>query len=147
MGQQMPAQQGGTPAVVRTAGALVAAEGAVGAAAAIRVGWHLATGFGAVHAGRFGGTAFLVGSAALVLYSGIELIRGRWWPRTTATIAQILLFGLAWLAVTTGHPGLGIPLGVLTLIVLGLLFSPPSNRWMATPYDLSPQVWHPHGHG
>lgn len=145
MGQDRPAPEGGTPAVVRTAGALVAAEGAVGAAAAIRVGWHLAAAE-SQHAGKYGGTALLIGLAGLVLYAGIELIRGRWWPRTIATIAQILLFGLAWLSLTTGHPGLGVPLGVLTLIVLGLLFSPPSNRWMATPYDLSPQGWHPEGH-
>ncbi|GAB2561191.1 hypothetical protein GCM10027167_80480 [Nocardia heshunensis] len=132
--------------MVRTAGALVAAEGAVGVAATIRVAWQLVTRSGSPHAGNLTGAALLIGLAAAVLFSGIELIRGRWWPRTVATITQILLLGLAWLTIMRGHPALGYPLGLLALIVLGLLFSPPSNRWMATPYDLSPAAWHPNGH-
>lgn len=141
MGQQMPVPRGGTPAVVRTAGVLVAAEGAVCTAEAIRVTGHLMARTGSGHAGNYVGAALVLGLAGAVLFSGIELIRGRWWPRTVATITQILLLGLAGSALTTNRPGVGIPLALLALTVLGLLFSPPSNRWMATPYDLSPAAW------
>ncbi|APB00225.1 hypothetical protein NS506_06189 [Nocardia seriolae] len=124
------------PVTVRVAGVLVAAEGALALAAAVHTGARLMS--GAHPVGAVLTAALLIALAAAVLLSGIELIRGRWWPRTVATITQILLLGLSALSLTTRHLDNGLPLALLATTVLTLLFSPPANRWMATPYDLTP---------
>ncbi|QLY29291.1 hypothetical protein H0264_29015 [Nocardia huaxiensis] len=119
---------GEIPVVVRVAGVLVAIEGAVATVAAGVAAALQSISFGMVAAAL----------AILVLVAGIEVYRGRWWPRTIVVISQILLAWLAWMFATGGDPWVGIPVGVVAVGVLALLFSPPSNRWMAHAFDLEP---------
>ncbi|MEC3917424.1 hypothetical protein [Nocardia sp. CDC160] len=136
MAEQRVAAPGGPPMVVRVAGVLVALEGLVATIAAILTFGRAATG----RHGDYGIAICLVLLAASVFFAGIELLVGRWWPRTVVVIAQGLLFMMAWDMFTGTQPMLGVPLAIVTLTILALLFSPPSNRWMAVPFDLSPSA-------
>ncbi|WP_227983905.1 hypothetical protein [Nocardia spumae] len=118
-----------TPGTVRAAGALAALEGLIGVIIAIVlvVQGH--------DRSAYGTAAWFVILAGAVLAAGIGLLRGKRWGRAIVVIAQILLLPAAWYMLSSHRLELGIPVGLLALVTLGLIFSPPSVRWMAEAYD------------
>jgi hypothetical protein len=67
-----------------------------------------------------------------VLAAGYALIVGRRWGRGLGVFTQLLLLPVAWyLGVGSHQPAFGIPLGIVSLTVLVLLFSPAAVRWAA----------------
>jgi hypothetical protein len=75
----------------------------------------------------------------VVAAAGRALVIGKRWGRGLAIFAQLLLLPVAWyLAVGSHRPIFGIPLGLVTLTVLVLLFSPAAIRW-ATSRDHNAQ--------
>ncbi|WP_428846794.1 hypothetical protein [Nocardia terpenica] len=117
------------PATVRGAGALAALEGLIGVIIAIVL---VVQGTGAQSYGTAGWFAILAGA---VLAAGVALLLGRRWGRAIVVIAQILLLPVAWYMFSSHRPELAVPVGLGALVTLGLLFSPPSTRWMAELYD------------
>jgi len=120
------------PAVVRGAGAIVAAQGAaalvVAAVLVVRAiagaDQHLVNGLGTA--------VWFVVSGAVVLAAGRALILGRRWGRGLAVFTQLLLLPVAWyLAVGSHRPAFGIPAGAVALAALVLLFTPAAVRWAA----------------
>ncbi|HEU4363311.1 MAG TPA: hypothetical protein VFR27_17640 [Mycobacterium sp.] len=120
------------PGAVRSAGAIVALQGAaalvVAAALVLRGlagadqrvvgGVSLAVCFGLIGAG--------------VLGTGWALTRGKRWGRGAAVFANLLLLPVAWYVAVGSHRwAYGLPIGVVALAVLGLLFSPAALRWVA----------------
>ena len=72
----------------------------------------------------------LVGAG--VLAAGWALRAGRRWGRGLAVFTQLLLLPVSYyLAVGSHQPAFGIPLGIVSLAVLGLVFAPASVRWAA----------------
>lgn len=121
------------PTAVRRAGLVVALEGAVGVVAA---GVFLVRGLaGAEDAGfinDFGTAAWFAILGGGVLAGGLALVRGRRWGRAIAVVAQILLIPVAFALLTdSGRPYFGAPLLIVVVIVLVLLFSPSSVRWLS----------------
>ena len=118
-----------TPSTVRAAGALATVEGLIGVIIAIVL---------AVQGDdktAYGTAAWFVILAGAVLAAGIGLLRGRRWGRAIVVIAQILLLPAAWYMLSSHRLELAIPVGLAALVTLGLIFSPPSVRWMAEAYD------------
>nr|WP_221333017.1 hypothetical protein [Nocardia transvalensis] len=113
---------------------MAALEGAAGVVVAIVL---LVRGLGGVDQSQtsaYGTAAWFVIFGGAVLAAGLGLLRGRRWGRAIAVIAQILLLPVSWYMIN-GQPQFGIPLGLVALVGLGLLFSPPSTRWAAEVYD------------
>ena len=121
------------PTAVRRAGLVVALEGAVGVVAGVV---FLVRGLtGAEDAGfinDYGTAAWFAILGGGVLAGGLALVRGRRWGRAIAVVAQILLIPVAFALLTdSGRPYFGAPLLVVVVIVLGMLFSPKSVRWLS----------------
>ena len=125
------------PVTFRSAGVLVAAQGAASLIAAVVLlvrafsgdgDNSVANGYGT--AGWFGVLGVGVGAA------GVALILGKRWGRAIATVVQLLLLPVAWSLLTGSHQtAYGIVLGLVVIAVLALLFSPPSSQWMAAEYS------------
>ncbi|MFY2788182.1 hypothetical protein [Rhodococcus sp. KRD162] len=125
------------PVTFRSAGVLVAAQGAASLIAAVVLLVRafsgdgdnaVANGYGT--AGWFGVLGVGVGAA------GVALILGKRWGRAIATVVQLLLLPVAWSLLTGSHQtAYGIVLGLVVIAVLALLFSPPSSQWMAAEYS------------
>nr|WP_051989600.1 hypothetical protein [Gordonia soli] len=123
------------PTTIKVAGGLTALEGAIAVVAALvlvirGLAGHdetIANGYGT--AGWFG----IIGGG--VLLGGIVLFIGKRWGRAIAVVAQILLLPVAYALLTDSHqPLLGVPLAVAAVVVLVLLFTPASVRWLADDY-------------
>ncbi|HTZ13148.1 MAG TPA: hypothetical protein VMC78_05930 [Mycobacterium sp.] len=120
------------PAAVRGAGAIVAAQGAVGLVLAAVL---LIRGLGGADqrvVNGFGTAAWFALVGAAVLAAGCALLVGRRWGRGLAVFAELLLLPVAWYLAVGSHRALiGIPVGVIAVAALALLFSPPAVRWVA----------------
>lgn len=127
----------GVPVTIRGAGAAAALEGAIGVIVAIVLIVRGASGVDHSTTNSYGTAAWFVIFGGAVLAAGIALFVGKRWGRAIAVIAGILLLPAAWYMISSHQPQFGIPLGLLALIGLGLLFSPPASRWMAQGYDSS----------
>ncbi|MEH3156927.1 MAG: hypothetical protein PGN29_16920 [Gordonia paraffinivorans] len=121
------------PTAVRRAGLVVALEGAVGIVAGVVFLVRGLTGAeDSVFINDYGTAAWFAILGAGVAAGGIALVRGRRWGRAIAVVAQILLIPVAFALLTdSGRPWFGAPLLVVVVIVLGLLFSPSSVRWLS----------------
>ncbi|MGZ8176654.1 hypothetical protein ACXVUM_01890 [Williamsia sp. SKLECPSW1] len=121
------------PTAVRRAGVVVALEGAVGVVAGIVFAIRGLT--GAEHSGfinAYGTAAWFVILGGGVIAGGVALVLGRRWGRAIAVVAQILLIPVAFALLTdSGRPYFGAPLLIVVLVVLVLLFSPSSVRWLS----------------
>ncbi|GAA2066164.1 hypothetical protein [Williamsia deligens] len=127
------------PTAVRRAGLVVAAEGVVGVVVAVVLvvrGLSGADDKGFIN--DYGTAAWFAILGGGVIAGGLALVRGRRWGRAIAVVAQILLLPVAFALLTdSGQPWYGAPLLVVALVVLVLLFSPTSVRWLSggTPPD------------
>jgi len=120
------------PRSVRGAGAIVAAQGAIGLVLAAAL---LIRGLGGADqrvVNGFGTAAWFALVGGAVLAAGCALLAGRRWGRGLAVFAELLLLPVAWyLAVGSHRPLVGIPVGIIALTALTLLFSPPAVRWVS----------------
>ncbi|MGA4788156.1 hypothetical protein [Nocardia sp. AB354] len=126
-----------TPGTVRGAGALAALEGLIGVIIAIVLVVQGITSADTSAKSAYGTAAWFVILAGAVLAAGIGLLRGKRWGRAIVVIAQVLLLPAAWYMLSSHRFELGIPVGLVALVTLGLVFSPPSVRWMAQAYDVA----------
>ncbi|MGV9679697.1 hypothetical protein ACWDSJ_30830 [Nocardia sp. NPDC003482] len=124
----------GTPGTVRGAGALAAVEGLVGVIIAVVLVVQGARGSGNPKS-AYGTAAYFAILAGAVLAAGLALYFGRRWGRAIVVLAQILLLPVAWYMFSSHRPELAVPVGLVALVTLGLIFAPPSTRWMAELYD------------
>ncbi|QII00778.1 hypothetical protein BH92_13590 [Rhodococcoides fascians A21d2] len=127
----------GPPATFRSAGVLVAAQGAASLIAAFVLLVRAVSGDGDNAVANGYGTAGWFGVLGVgVGAAGVALILGKRWGRAIATVVQLLLLPVVWSLLTGSHQTVyGIVLGIVVIGVLVLLFSPPSSRWMAAEYS------------
>ncbi len=130
-----PSRSQRPPTAVRRGGAIVALEGLGAIAIAVILWVHAAGGTQESFISGYGTGAWFAILGAGVLAGGIALVSGRRWGRAIAVVAQILLIPVAFALLTdSGQPQFGAPLLVVVVIVLVLLFSPSSVRWLAADY-------------
>jgi hypothetical protein len=121
-----------TPASVRGAGFIVAAQGATGVLVAAVLLIRAIGGADQRGINGFGTAAWFALAGGAVLAAGWSLLAGRRWGRGLAVFAELLLLPVAWyLTVDSHRPLIGIPVAALTLTALALLFSPAAVRWVA----------------
>jgi hypothetical protein len=125
-----------TPNAVRSAGAIVAAQGIAGLLAAVV---YVVSGIrGGEEPGlsMFGTAAWFAIFGGAVVAAGRALWTGRRWGRGVAVFAQLLLLPVAWyLAVGSQQWIYGIGVGIVALITLVLLFSPSAVQWLGSADD------------
>ncbi|WP_032403082.1 hypothetical protein [Rhodococcoides fascians] len=126
----------GPPATFRSAGVLVAAQGAASLIAAFVLLVRAVSGEGDNAVANGYGTSGWFGVLGVgVGAAGVALILGKRWGRAIATVVQLLLLPVVWSLLTGSHQTVyGVVLGIVVIGVLVLLFSPPSSRWMAAEY-------------
>ncbi|GAB3128856.1 hypothetical protein GCM10027289_09240 [Tsukamurella serpentis] len=123
------------PGTVRAAGVLVALEGL----AAIGLGLvelvRGLTGVADTRIGAYGIAFWMLPIGAGVLAGGLALLRGKRWGRTLGVLTNLLL-GFAGIsgAFSQGRPEIGLPLVAIAVVVLGLMFSPPTVAWLEGEY-------------
>ena len=117
------------PRPVFAAGVLVGMQGLAGIAIAVQLFVTALRGpTGPVPVGAT--AAWLAGFGGILLAVGVYLAKGRHGARTPAIVAQLLLLGVCWYAAgPSSQPAYGIPAAALCVIVLALLFCPPTLRW------------------
>jgi hypothetical protein len=121
-----------TPATVRAAGLIVAVQGATGLVVAAVLLMRAIGGAGQRGNNVFGTSAWFALAGGAVLAAGWALMTGRRWGRGLAVFAELLLLGVAYFLTTGSHrAAVGIPVAVLSAVVLALLFSPSALRWLS----------------
>lgn len=120
------------PTPVRSAGRIVAAQGAAALTVAVVLLVRGIAGADQRIVNGLGTAAWFVVVGAVVLAAGRALAVGKRWGRGLAVFTQLLLLPVAWyLTVGSHRPAFGVPLGLSALAVLGMLFSPAAVRWAA----------------
>ncbi|QIS15189.1 MULTISPECIES: hypothetical protein [Nocardia] len=133
-------QGGAVPGTVRAAGALVTLEGAVAVIVAAVLIVRGLLGHDQTQASGYGTAAWFGILGGAVLAAGIGLLFGKRWGRAIAVIAQLLLLPVTWSLLTESHqPVYGTLLGIVAVTALGLLFAPPTTRYIAQSYGIDPE--------
>ena len=118
------------PPTIRGAGILVGLQGLTGVGFAVAL---LVSGFGGDSAtgnNIFGEAAYFAVLGGAVVAVGVALFLGKHWARGPAVVVELLLLGVAWYATgPSGRPAIGVPVGVLCVVVLYLLFTARSREW------------------
>ncbi len=125
-----------TPKAVRSAGVMVAAQGAAGLLAAVV---YVVSGVGGGNQpgmNKFGTAAWFAIFGGAVLAAGLALWTGRRWGRGVAVFAQLLLLPVAWyLGFGSQQWIYGIVVGISAIITLVLLFTPSAVQWLSGAQD------------
>jgi peptidoglycan/LPS O-acetylase OafA/YrhL len=127
-----PVLPAGVPPAVRNAGLIVAAQGLIALIVAVVLVVRGIAGADQRVVNGLGTAAWFVVIGGVVLAAGRALVLGRRWGRGLAVVTELLLLPVAWLLTSGSHrPAVGVPVGVVALVVLVLLFSPSAVRWAA----------------
>jgi hypothetical protein len=123
------------PGTVRAAGVIVALEGVVAIAWGVIELVRGITGAAESSRGAYGMAFWMLPIGAAVLAGGIALLRAQRWGRTLGVLTNLLL-GFAGIsgAFSQGRPEIGVPMIIVAVVVLGLMFSPPTVAWLEGEY-------------
>ncbi|CAM3873483.1 hypothetical protein ACXYTP_10090 [Tsukamurella ocularis] len=123
------------PTTVLAAGWLVAVEGLAALVVGVVELVRGIAGTAATTTGAYGLAFWMIPMGAAVLAGGIALLRGKRWGRTVGVLTNLLLgfTGISG-AFSQSSPLLGYPLLVPAIVVLALLFSPPTVAWLEGEY-------------
>lgn len=124
-----------TPPVVRYAGYLVAAEGALAVVSAVVLVIRALGGADQHVVNGYGTAAWFVIVGGAVLAAGWALITGRRWGRGLAVFANLLLLGVAYYVYGSHQLVYAVLIAVVAVATLGLLFSPSAVQWASSGRD------------
>jgi len=120
----------GAPTTVRGAGLLVGLQGLAGLAFAVYFLVRGLAGESTTGTNIYGEAAYFAVIGAAVVAVGVALVLGQHWSRSPAVVVELLLLGVAWYAGgPSGRPEFGVPAGLLSVVVLYLLFAARSREW------------------
>lgn len=118
------------PPTIRGAGTLVGLQGLTGIVFAIALLVRALDGGSTEGNNVFGEAGYFAVLGGGVVAVGVALVLGKHWARSPAVVVELLLLGVAWYAAgPSGRPEIGVPVGVLSVIILYLLFTARSREW------------------
>jgi hypothetical protein len=118
------------PPTIRGAGILVGLQGLAGVAFAVALLVSAIGGASTTGNNIYGEAGYFAVIGGAVVGVGVALFLGRHWARSPAVVVELLLLGVAWYAAgPSGRPAIGVPVGVLCVVVLYLLFTTKSREW------------------
>ncbi|MCH9732188.1 MAG: hypothetical protein K0U84_21355 [Actinomycetia bacterium] len=118
------------PRSARVAGAITTVEGALAIAMAIALIVRELGGHHEAAISGYGTAAWFAIMGSAVLAAGVALWTGRRWGRGIAVFANLLLLGVSWYVFSSGQLRLAVLVGVVSVVVLALLFSPSVLHWL-----------------
>ncbi len=118
------------PRAGRLAGAITALQGAVAIVAAVALTMRELGGHHEAGISGYGTAAWFVIMGSGVVAAGVALWNGRRWGRGIAVFANLLLLGVAWYVYSSGQLRYAVLVGVVSVVVLALLFSPSVLHWL-----------------
>jgi hypothetical protein len=118
------------PPTIRGAGILVGLQGLTGVGFAVALVVRALGGASATGGNIYGEAAYFAVLGGAVVAVGVALSGGKHWARGPSVVVELLLLGVAWYATgPSGRPAIGVPVGVLCIVVLYLLFTVRSREW------------------
>jgi hypothetical protein len=118
------------PRSARVAGAITSVEGALAIVMAIALTVRELGGHREAAISGYGTAAWFLIMGSAVLAAGVALCTGRRWGRGIAVFANLLLLGVAWYVFISGQLRFAVLVGVVSVAVLALLFSPSVLHWL-----------------
>lgn len=118
------------PRSARVAGAITSVEGALAIVIAIALTVRELGGHREAAISGYGTAAWFLIMGSAVLAAGVALCTGRRWGRGIAVFANLLLLGVAWYVFISGQLRFAVLVGVVSVAVLALLFSPSVLHWL-----------------
>lgn len=118
------------PPTIRGAGLLVGLQGLAGLGFAVALLVRAFAGESTTGNNIYGEAAYFAVIGGAVVAVGVALVLGKHWARSPAVVVELLLLGVAWYAGgPSGRPEIGVPVGLLCVVVLYLLFTVRSREW------------------
>lgn len=119
-----------TPPAVRVAGTITALQGTLAIVMAIALTVRELGGHREDAISGYGTAAWFAIMGSAVLAAGWALWTGRRWGRGISVFANLLLLGVAWYVYSSGQLLYALLVGVVSVAVLAVLFSPPVLAWL-----------------
>ncbi|MGD9618384.1 MAG: hypothetical protein AB7G47_11415 [Mycolicibacterium sp.] len=119
-----------TPRAVRVAGVITTLQGTLAVAMATALAVRELGGHHEAAISGYGTAAWFAIMGSAVLAAGAGLCTGRRWGRGIAVFTNLLLLGVAFYVYSSGQVRYAVLVGVVSLAVLALLFSPPVLQWV-----------------
>lgn len=119
-----------TPSAVRVAGVITALQGALAIGMAVALAVRKLGGHREAAISGYGTATWFAIMGSAVLAAGWALWAGRRWGRGISVSANLLLLGVAWYVHSSGQLIYAVLVGVVSVTVLALLFSPPVLAWL-----------------
>ncbi|WP_433477592.1 hypothetical protein ACQPZP_11345 [Spirillospora sp. CA-142024] len=123
------------PITVQAAAALEAAEGLAAVGFGAYTGVETATGAAVDPASAIGVTVLALAGGLGMLACARGLLRAGQWSRAPAVLTQLFALPVAWSLWQSERPGIAIPMGVVAILALIAVLSPPSTAWLVEDHD------------
>ncbi|WP_199487474.1 hypothetical protein [Actinomadura spongiicola] len=123
------------PITVRAAAALEALEGAGAIGFGVYTGVETATGAAVDEASAIGVTVLALAGGLGMLACARGLLRADQWSRAPTVLTQLFALPIAWSLWQSERPAIAIPMGVVAVLALIAVLSPPSTAWLLEDDD------------
>lgn len=123
------------PITVQAAAALEAAEGVAAVGFGGYTGVETAIGAAVDPASAIGVTVLALAGGLGMLACARGLLRADQWSRAPTVLTQLFALPVAWSLWQSERPGIAIPMGVVAVLALVTVLSPPSTAWLIEDRD------------
>jgi hypothetical protein len=123
------------PFTVQAAAALEAVEGAAAVGFGVFTGAETAAGAAVDPASGIGVTVLALAGGLGMLGCARGLLHAAQWSRAPAVLTQLFALPVAWSLWQSDQPAIAIPLGLVAVLALIAVLSPPSTAWLIEDHD------------
>ncbi|SNS05900.1 hypothetical protein [Actinomadura mexicana] len=123
------------PFTVQAAAALQAAEGAAAVGFGVFTGVETAAGAAVDPASAIGVTVLALAGGLGMLGCARGLLRAAQWSRAPTVLTQLFALPIAWSLWQSDRLAIAVPLGVVAVLALIAVLSPPSTAWLIEDHD------------
>ncbi|WP_230421354.1 hypothetical protein [Actinomadura soli] len=123
------------PITVQAAAVLEAVEGVAAVGFGVYTGVETATGAAVDPASAIGVTVLALAGGLGMLACARGLLRADQWSRAPTVLTQLFALPVAWSLWQSERPALAVPMGVVAVLALIAVLSPPSTAWLITDHD------------
>ncbi|MEV4002184.1 hypothetical protein [Actinomadura sp. NPDC049753] len=123
------------PFTVQAAAALQAAEGAAAVGFGVFTGVETAAGAAVDPASAIGVTVLALAGGLGMLGCARGLLRAAQWSRAPTVLTQLFALPIAYSLWQSDRPAIAVPLGVVAVLALIAVLSPPSTAWLIEDHD------------
>ncbi|MGW3768740.1 hypothetical protein [Actinomadura verrucosospora] len=123
------------PITVQAAAALQAAEGAAAVGFGVFTGVETAAGAAVDPASAIGVTVLALTGGLGMLGCARGLLRAAQWSRAPTVLTQLFALPIAYSLWQSDRPAIAVPLGLVAVLALIAVLSPPSTAWLIEDHD------------